>query len=97
MGSEMDPAQPENGSAWVGLGAAYLKLERYDDAIDATRQALHIIPITPWPGPSSGPPTSTSSDMTRPSMPPSALHINPEDALVWYGPRVRLLQPQSQR
>ena len=35
-------AQPGNGTAWFGLGAAYTNLQRYAEAVEAYRRALHI-------------------------------------------------------
>ena len=37
-------SEPKNADAWYGLGIAYNKLKRHDDAIEAYRQALHIDP-----------------------------------------------------
>jgi len=37
-------SEPRNALAWFGLGAAYGYLKRYDDAIEAFRQALRINP-----------------------------------------------------
>jgi tetratricopeptide (TPR) repeat protein len=37
-------SEPENAMAWFGLGIAYARLSRYDDAIEAFRQALSIDP-----------------------------------------------------
>ena len=37
-------SEPENAHAWFNLGYAFLKLERYNDAIDAYRENLRINP-----------------------------------------------------
>ncbi len=37
-------SEPENAFAWAGLGNAYIKLERYNEAIGALRQAIRIDP-----------------------------------------------------
>ena len=37
-------SEPNNANAWYGLGIAYGWLKRYDDAVEALRQAIRINP-----------------------------------------------------
>ncbi len=78
--------QSENGTAWICLGMAYNKLQRYVDAIEALREALRINPQI------AGTWTSIAHAYGSLQRYPEAvdafrqaLRINPRDALAWFG------------
>lgn len=79
-------AQPENGTAWFGLGISYNKLQRYTDAIEALREGLRINPQNAWAWASVAATYSfLKKDTEAIEAYRQSLRINPQDALVWFG------------
>lgn len=77
-------AQPRNGTAWFGLGAAYNQLKRYTEAIEAYRQALRINPDDSKSWTSLGAQYTILQRHTEAIDPlRQALRIDPEDANAW--------------
>ena len=62
-------SEPKNADAWYNLGIAYVNLNRYNDAIEAYRQALRINPKMPTPGTLSGSLMANSTATMMPSRP----------------------------
>jgi tetratricopeptide (TPR) repeat protein len=78
-------SEPENDLAWYSLGVSYRKLERYNDAIAAYRQALRINPehVYAWDGLGAAyDKLERYNDAIAAFQ--NALRINPEHAKAWY-------------
>jgi len=78
---------PEDAIAWQGLGVAYANLKRYDDAIEAYREAIRINPedAIAWQGLGTLTPTSSVyDDAIEAYRQAIRININPEDGSAWF-------------
>jgi hypothetical protein len=79
-------SEPENADAWVNFGNAHYHLKRYNDAIEAYRQAIKIDPehTMAWYGLG-----TAYVDLSRFNEAVDAfrqvVRIDPDNALSWYG------------
>lgn len=78
-------SEPENATAWAILGATYINLTQYDQAIPAYREALRILPeySFAWSGLGRAQFGLKQYDQAIQSW-QEALRIQPEDADAWY-------------